>query len=154
MAPQTSNTNSSGKAKSPRASSKASANSSGFILSRPTSTIVAAAGERWMDGQTLSKGQPLQYCILVNVFEGHLIPCPECPCSSPGGRLLFSLPSLQTLWAAQGVSQLNSTPNCIITARPEMSPHHFLDSGWAFRAQSQSLSASPDPVLALRLGSF
>lgn len=45
MAPQTSKTNSSGKAKSPRVSSNAMANSSGFFLSRPTSTIVAA-GER------------------------------------------------------------------------------------------------------------
>lgn len=42
MAPQTSKTNSSGKAKSPRVSSKASANSSGFFLSFPSSTMVAA----------------------------------------------------------------------------------------------------------------
>lgn len=46
MAPQTSNTNSSGKAKSPRASSRAMANSSGFFLSLPTSTIVAAV-QNW-----------------------------------------------------------------------------------------------------------
>lgn len=42
IAPHTSNTNSSGNAKSPRASSKATANSSGFFLSLPASTIVAA----------------------------------------------------------------------------------------------------------------
>lgn len=42
MAPHTSKTNSSGKAKSPKVSSKASANSSGFFLSFPSSTMVAA----------------------------------------------------------------------------------------------------------------
>lgn len=31
--------------------------------------------------------------------------------------------------------------------------HHFLYGGRAFRAESQSLAASPDPVLPLRSGS-
>lgn len=42
IAPHTSKTNSSGNAKSPRVSSNATANSSGFFLSLPASTIVAA----------------------------------------------------------------------------------------------------------------
>ena len=45
MAPHTSKTNSSGKAKSPKVSSRASANSSGFFLSFPSSTMVAAGRE-------------------------------------------------------------------------------------------------------------
>ncbi len=52
MAPQTSKTNSSGKAKSPKVSSKASANSSGFFLSFPSSTMVAAE-ETERDQRTL-----------------------------------------------------------------------------------------------------
>lgn len=43
MAPQTSNKNTSGKAKSPRTESRASAKSSGFFLFLPASTMVVAA---------------------------------------------------------------------------------------------------------------
>lgn len=53
IAPQTSNRNTSGKAKSPRTESKASAKSSGFFLSLPASTMVVAAGEDGTHESTL-----------------------------------------------------------------------------------------------------